>query len=36
MHVRVEVDQATEGLDEEDEAGAGAGHGGAVRLETFN
>lgn len=32
MHMGVEVDQLAEGLDEEDEARAGAGHGGAVCL----
>lgn len=32
MHVGVEVDQAAEGLDEEDEAGAGARMRGAVGL----
>src|SRR2546422_395387 len=32
MHVGVEVDQVAEGLDEEDEGGAGAGQGGAVGL----
>jgi hypothetical protein len=32
VYVRVEVDQIAEGLDEEDEAGAGAGQGGAERL----
>jgi hypothetical protein len=32
MYVRIEVDQIAEGLDEEDEARAGARMGNAVRL----